>query len=211
MSSINEHNSALQQTRYFTTEDLEANRKGQYSQGQIQHEKNIREGTKQSVGKYQNKSWIISLVGSVGALFFCVILYFVGIFETFQSILGGLFFPVMAGLCIFAALFIFVIAPRSYQSSVDMYKTMGNSLEESPLGKIQVIEGRADIYESQMGVNRRGHRSSHKISYVLQIDKVTFNVTDMLMNTIKKNRLYRVYCVNHDDYWWELLSMETLE
>lgn len=211
MSSITEHNSALQQTRYFTAEDLEANRKGQYSQGQIQHEKNMREGTKQSVGKYQNKGWIISLAGSVGALFFCVVLYFVGVFETFQNMLGSFFLPAMAGACLFAALFIFVILPRSYQSSVDAYKTMGNSLEESPLGQIQVIEGRADTYESQMGVNRRGHRSSHKISYVLQIDKTTFNVTDTLMNTIEKKRLYRVYCVNHDDYWWQLLSMETLE
>ena len=210
MSSTYEHNYALQQTRYFTAEDLEANRKGQYSQGQIEQAKTLREGTKQNAGKYENKGWVISLIFGVGALFFCVILYFVGVFDMFQSMLGSLFLPVMAGLCLFAALFVFVIAPRSYQSSVDMYKGMGASLEESPLGQIQVIEARADTYESRMGVNQRGHRSSHRVSYVLQMDSITFNVTDTLMNTIEKKRLYRVYCVNNGGYW-QLLSMETLE
>ncbi|MBM4427213.1 MAG: hypothetical protein FJ031_08240 [Chloroflexi bacterium] len=107
-------------------------------------------------------------------------------------------------------MFIFVIAPRSYQSSVDMYKGMGASFEEQPLGQIQVIEARADTYESGMGLNRRGHQSSHRVSYVLQMDSITFNVTDTLMNTIEKKRLYRVYCVNNSGYW-QLLSMETLE
>ena len=103
-----------------------------------------------------------------------------------------------------------MLAPRSYQSSVDMYKGMGASLEESPLGQIQVIEARADTYESRMGVNRRGHRSSHRVSYILQMDTITLNITDALMNTIEKKRLYRVYCVNNGGYW-QLLSMETLE
>ena len=210
MSSTYEHNYALQQTRYFTAEDLEANRKGQYSQGQVGQAKTLREGAKQNVGRYENKGWVISLIFGVGALFFCVVLYFVGVFDMFQSMLGSLFLPVMAGLCHVAALFIFVIAPRSYQSSVDMYKGMGASLEESPLGQIQVIEARADTYESRMGVNRRGHRSSHRVSYILQMDTITLNITDALMNTIEKKRLYRVYCVNNGGYW-QLLSMETLE
>ena len=209
MSSTYEHNYALQQTRYFTAEDLEANRKGQYSQGQVGQAKTLREGAKQNVGRYENKGWVISLIFGVGALFFCVVLYFVGVFDMFQSMLGSLFLPVMAGLCLVAALFIFVIAPRSYQSSVDMYKGMGASLEESPLGQIQVIEARADTYESRMGVNRRGHRSSHRVSYILQMDTITLNITDALMNTIEKKRLYRVYCVNNGGYW-QLLSIETL-
>lgn len=210
MSSTYEHNYALQQTRYFTAEDLEANRNGQYSQGQVEQAKTLREGAKQNVGKYENKGWVISLIFGIGALFFCVVLYFLGVFDMFQSMLGSLFLPVMAGLCLFAALFIFVIAPRSYQSSVDMYKGMGASFEEQPLGQIQVIEARADTYESGMGLNRRGHQSSHRVSYVLQMDSITFNVTDTLMNTIEKKRLYRVYCVNNSGYW-QLLSMETLE
>jgi len=210
MSSTYEHNYALQQTRYFTAEDLEANRKGQYSQGQVGQAKTLREGAKQNVGRYENKGWVISLIFGVGALFLCVVLYFVGVFDMFQNMLGSLFLPVMAGLCLVAALFIFVIAPRSYQSSVDMYKGMGASLEESPLGQIQVIEARADTYESRMGVNRRGHRSSHRVSYILQMDTITLNITDALMNTIEKKRLYRVYCVNNGGYW-QLLSMETLE
>jgi hypothetical protein len=209
MSSTSEHNSALQQTRYFTAEDLEANRKGQYSQGQIEQAKTMREGAKQNAGKYENKGWVISLIFGTGLLFFAVVLYFLGVVDMFQSMLGSLFLPVLAGLCLFATLFVFVIAPRSYQSSVDMYKTMGNSLEESPLGQIQVIEARADVYESRGGINRRGHQSS-RISYVLQMDSITFNVTDTLMNTIEKKRLYRVYCVNNGGYW-QLLSMETLE
>ncbi|MEN9563787.1 MAG: hypothetical protein RIR73_2031 [Chloroflexota bacterium] len=209
MSSASEHNSALQQTRYFTAEDLEANRKGQYSQGQIEQAKTLREGAKQNAGNYKNKGWVISLIFGVGALFFCVILYFVGVFDMFQTMLGNLFLPVMVGLCLFAILFVFVIAPRSYQSSVDMYKSMGSSLEEQPLGAIQVIEARADVYTSQGGINRRGHQSA-RVSYVLQMDSITFNITDALMNTIEKKRLYRVYCVNNGGYW-QLLSMETLE
>lgn len=210
MISANEHNQALQQTRYFTAEDLESNRKGQYSQGQIEQAKTLREGAKQNAGKYENKGWVISLIFGMGALFLCVVLYFVGVFDMFQNMLGSLFLPVMAGLCLFAALFIFVIAPRSYQSSVDMYKSMGTPLEEQPLPQIQVIEGLADVYESKMGVNRRGHRSSHKVSYILQIESIKFSVTDTLMNTIEKKRPYRVYCANNGGYW-QLLSMETLE
>lgn len=210
MSSANEHNYALQQTRYFTAEDLESNRKGQYSKGQVEQAKTLREGAKQNAGKYENKAWLISLIFGSFLLFFAVLLYFLGVIEMFQSMLGSLFLPVMAGLCLLAALFVFVIAPRSYQSSVDMYKSMGTPLEERPLGQIQVIEARADVYESQMGANRRGHRSSHRVSYVLQMDSITFNITDTLMNTIEKKRLYRVYCVNNGGYW-QLLSMETLE
>lgn len=210
MSSANEHNQALQQTRFFTAEDLESNRKGQYSKGQIDRAKEFRDYAKQNAGTYENKGWLISLIFGGGLLFFAVVLYFLGVVEMFQTMLGSLFLPVMAGLCLFAALFVFVIAPRSYQSSVEMYKGMGATLEESPLGQIQVIEARADVYESQMGANRRGHRSSHRVSYVLQMDSITFNVTDTLMNTIEKKRLYRVYCVNNGGYW-QLLSMETLE
>lgn len=210
MSSVSEHNSALQQTRFFTAEDLTANRNGQYSQAQISRAKELRDYAKQNVGKYQNKGWVISLVFGIGALFFCMVLYFLGVFGMFQTMLGSLFLPVMVALGVFAVLFIFVFAPRSYQSSVDVYKTMGNSLEESPLGKIQVIEARADTYESRMGVNRRGHRSSHRVSYVLQMDNISLNITDTLMKVIEKKRLYRVYCVNNGGYW-QLLSMEALE
>jgi hypothetical protein len=209
MSSTYEHNNALQQTRYFSAEDLEANRKGQYSQGQLEQARILREGAKQNAGKYENKGWLISLIFGVGALFFCVVLYFVGVFETFQSMLGSLFLPVMAGLCLFAALFIFVIAPRSYQSSVDTYKSMGTPLAEKPLGAIQVIEARAEAYASQGGINRHGHQSS-RVSYVLQMNSIKFLITETLMNVIQNKRLYRVYCVN-DQGVWTLLSMETLE
>lgn len=209
MSSTYEHNNALQQTRYFSAEDLEANRKGQYSQGQLEQARILREGAKQNAGKYENKGWLISLIFGVGALFFCVVLYFVGVFETFQSMLGSLFLPVMAGLCLFAALFIFVIAPRSYQSSVETYKSMGTPLAEKPLGAIQVIEARAEAYASQGGINRHGHQSS-RVSYVLQMNSIKFLITETLMNVIQNKRLYRVYCVN-DQGVWTLLSMETLE
>lgn len=209
MSSANEHNHALQQTRYFTAEDLEANRMGQYSKGQVEQAKTLREGAKQNVGKYENKGWLISLIFGSFLLFFAVLLYFLGVIEMFQSMLGSLFLPVMAGLCLLAALFVFVIAPRSYQSSVDMYKSMGTPLEESPLGQIQTVDARADVYESRSGINRRGHQSD-RVSYVLQMDSIKFNITDTLMNTIEKKRLYRVYCVNNGGYW-QLLSMEALE
>ena len=210
MSSISEHNQALQQTRYFTAEDLDANRKGQYSQAQVDRAKESREYIQQNHGKHQNKGWLISLIFGSFLCFFAVILYFLGVIDMLQSTLGNLFLPVMAGACLLGALFVFVIVPRSYQSSVDMYKSMGTPLEEKPLGQIQMIEARADTYESRMGVNQRGHRSSHQVSYVLKMDSITFNVTDTLMNTIEKKRLYRVYCVNNGGYW-QLLSMETLE
>jgi hypothetical protein len=209
MSSINDHNNALQQTRYFTADDLEANRKGQYSQTQLAQAKESREYVQQNHGKFQNKGWLISLIFGGGLLFFAVVLYFLGVIDMFQSMLGSLFLPVMAGLCLFAALFVFVIAPRSYQSSVDMYKSMGAPLEEQPLPPIQVVEARADVYESRGGINRRGHQSA-RVSYILQMDSIEFSVTDTLMNTIEKKRLYRVYCSNNGGYW-RLLSMETLE
>ena len=43
----NEHNAALQQTQFFTATDLEANRKGQYSQAQMERAKESREYVQQ--------------------------------------------------------------------------------------------------------------------------------------------------------------------
>lgn len=123
--------------------------------------------------------------------------------------LGSLFLPLMCGLAIFAALFVFVIAPRQYQSSVDMYKSMGTPLGESPLGAIQTIEARAEAYKSQGGINRSGHQSS-RVSYVLQMDSIKFLISQSLMEVIENKRLYRVYAVQ-DQGAWTLLSMETLE
>ena len=209
MSSTQEHNHALQRVNYFTAADLEANRKGQYSQAQLDRFKNERDFIQQTSSKYENKSPMISLIFGAGLLFFVVVLYFVGVFDMFQSMLGGLFLPVMVGLALLAALFIFVIVPRSYQSSVDMYKSMGTPLAENPLGTIQTIEAQAEAYESQGGINRRGHQSS-KVSYILQMDSIKFHITESLMDAIENKRMYRVYCVN-DGGAWVLLSMEALE
>lgn len=209
MDSTHDHNYALQQVNYFNAADLEANRKGQYSTFQMDRFKAERGYIEETAGKYDNKGTLISLVFGSGLLFFVVVLYFVGIFDTLQSALGSLFLPVMAGAAILAALFVFVIAPRQYQSSVDMYKSMGTPLAESPLGTIQVIEARAEAYASQGGINRRGHQSA-KVSYILQMDSIKFIITESLMNTIQNKRLYRVYAVN-DQGAWILLSMEALE
>lgn len=209
MASTFDHNYALQQANYFNAVDLEANRKGQFSEFQLNQIKTERGYIQASAGKYENKGPVISLIFGAGLLFFCVVLYFVGVFDMLQSTLGSFFLPVMAGLCIFAALFVFVIAPRSYQSSVDMYKSMGTPMEEKPLGVIQVIEARAEAYASQGGINRRGHQSAH-VSYVLQMDSVKFLISKSLMEVIQNKRLYRVYAVNEGGAW-RLLSMETLE
>ncbi|HRJ55690.1 MAG TPA: hypothetical protein PLV64_05355 [Anaerolineales bacterium] len=210
MSSTHEHNYALQQVRYFTAEDLEANRKGQYSQAQLDRFKNERDFIQQSSGKYEKKGWLISLIFGAFLLFFAVVLYFLGVVDMFQNMLGSLFLPVMAGLCLLAALFVFVIAPRSYQSSVDMYKSMGTPMEQQPLGAIQTIEARARAYESRAGLDRNLHSVSSRVSYVLEMDSIKFLITESLMKLVEDKRLYRVYCVN-DGGAWLLLSMETLE
>lgn len=209
MDSTFDHNYALQQANYFNTADLEANRKGQYSDFQMEQFKAERGYIQASAGKYDNKGPVISLVFGSGLLFFCVVLYFVGVFDTLQSTLGSLFLPVMAGATILAALFVFVIAPRQYRSSVDMYKSMGTPIAEQPLGTIQVIEARAEAYESQGGINRRGHQSA-RVSYVLQMDSIKFLISKSLMEAVQNKRLYRVYAVNEGGAW-KLLSMETLE
>lgn len=209
MDSTYDHNYALQQNGNFTAIDLEANKQGRYSEAQMNKFRSERNFIQNSAGRYVNKGPVISLIFGVGLLVFVVVLYFVGVFDMLKTILGGLFLPVMAGAAVLAALFIFVIAPRQYQSSVDMYKSMGTPLAQSPLGAIQVIEARAEAYTSQGGINRRGHQSSH-VSYVLQMDSIKFIIAESLMNTIQDKRLYRVYCVN-DGGVWTLLSIETLE
>lgn len=209
MDSTYDHNYALQKNGYFDAADLEANKQGHYSETQMKRFKASRDFIQQTSSKYDNKGPVISLIFGVGLLFFVVVLYFVGIFDTLQSALGNLFLPAMAGAALLAALFVFVIAPRQYQSSVDMYKSLGTPLAESPLGAIQVIEARAEAYESQGGINRRGHQSA-KVSYILQMDSIKFIITESLMSVIQNKRLYRVYAVN-DQGVWILLSMEALE
>lgn len=209
MGTVFEHNSALQQVNAFTAVDLEANKKGEYSPAQLERFKAGRDYIQQTSSKYENKGPLISLIFGLGVVLFAAVLYFVGVFDMLQTTLGGLFLPVMVGLALLALLFVFVIAPRSYQSSVDMYKSMGTPLTEQPLGAIQTIEARAEAYPSQGGINRRGHQSS-RVSYVLQMDSIKFLITESLMNAIENKRLYRVYCVN-DGGVWTLLSMEALE
>lgn len=209
MGTVFEHNSALQQVNAFTAVDLEANKKGEYSPAQLERFKAGRDFIQQTSSKYENKGPLISLIFGLGVVLFAGVLYFVGVFDMLQTTLGGLFLPVMVGLALLALLFVFVIAPRSYQSSVDMYKSMGTPLTEQPLGAIQTIEARAEAYRSQGGINRRGHQSS-RVSYVLQMDSIKFLITESLMNAIENKRLYRVYCVN-DGGVWTLLSMEALE
>ncbi|NJN79901.1 MAG: hypothetical protein HC797_05185 [Anaerolineales bacterium] len=209
MNSVGEHNAELQREGMFSSSDFEENKKGKYSQIQIKRFEDEREFIRSSVGKYENKNPIISLVFGFSLLVFAGILYFVGVFDILQDILGGLFFPIMVGVAILAALFIFVIIPRQYQSSVEMYKGLGTPLEESSLSQIQVVEARAETYKSQGGINRRGHQSS-KISNVLKMGTIEFNLTDSFFEAIQPKRLYRVYAVKNQVVW-VLLSMETLE
>jgi hypothetical protein len=209
MDSKFDHNSALQQNDYFTTADLEANKQGKFSPAQTKRFEDERNYIKSTATKYNNKGWLISLIFGIGALFFAVVLYFVGVFDILQETLGGLFFPVMCVAGIIVAIVVIFVIPRQYQSSVDMYNAMGNSLKEEPLGNIQSIEARAEVYQSQGGINRRGHQSA-KVSYVLQMDSIKFIITESLMNTIQNKRLYRVYAVQEGGVW-TLLSLETLE
>src|SRR5512133_1577796 len=115
MDTAHDHNNALIQNGYFSAADLEANKQGRYSDAQINRFKAERDYIQNSAGKYENKGWLISLIFGAGLLFFVVVLYFVGVFDMLQSALGSLFLPVMAGAGILAALFVLVIAPRSYQ------------------------------------------------------------------------------------------------
>ncbi len=209
MDSALEHNKTLQQNGSFTASDLEENKQGRYSPTQLKRFEETRNFMQYSANKYDNKGPIISLIFGFGFLIFVVVLYFVGIFDMLQDVLGGLFLPVMAGAAILAALFIFIIVPRQYQSTVEMARGMGTPLAESPLGEIQVIEARADVFTSQGGINRRGHQST-RITHILQMDGIKFNVTDSLRESIQLKRLYRVYAVQ-DQGVWVLLSMETLE
>jgi hypothetical protein len=209
MDSINEHNSALQKNGNFTITDLEANKQGKFSPTQIKRFEDERDFIKQSSKKYDNKGWLISVIFGIGALFFAVILYFVGIFDILQESLGALFFPVLCVIGIIVAVLVIFVIPRQYQSTVEMYNAMGTGLAENPLGEIQTIEARAEAYESQGGINRRGHQSA-KISYILQMDSIKFIISESLMNTIQNKRLYRVYAVQEGGAWM-LLSMEAIE
>ena len=209
MNSALEHNQALQQNGFFTAADLEENKQGRYSPAQLKRFEESRNFMQYTANKYDNKTPIISAIFGFAFLFFVVVLYFVGLFDMLQNMLGGLFFPVMAGALLLAALFIFVIIPRQYQATVEMTRSMGIPLAASPLGEIQTIEARAEAYISQRGINRRGHQSSRK-THILQMDSIKFIITDTLREAIQSKRLYRVHAVQ-DQGVWVLLSMETLE
>ncbi len=209
MNSALEHNLELQQNGLFTNADLEANKQGRYSPAQLKRFEETRNFMQYSANKYDNKGPIISMIFGFGFLAFAAVLYFVGLFDMLQNTLGSLFFPVMVGALLLAALFIFVIIPRQYQASVEMAKSMGTPLAASPLGEIQTIEARAEAYTSQGGINRRGHQSA-QISHILRMDSIEFNITDSLRETIQSKRLYRVHAVK-DQGVWVLLSVETLE
>lgn len=209
MSSTYEHNYELQQKGMFSAADLEENKQGRFSSAQLQRFQEERDFMKYNAAKYDNKSPMISLIFGIGLVGFVIVLYFVGVFDIFRSILGGLFLPVMACAGILALLFVFVVVPRQYRSSVEMAKGMGTPLAESPLGEVQTIEARAETYKSQGGINRRGIQSP-KISYILKMDSIEFRLTESFFEVIQPKRLYRAYAVQ-DQGAWVLLSLETLE
>jgi len=209
MNSAYDHNYELQYEGTFTTADLKENQQGRYSQAQLKQFENSREFMTYSANKYENRGPLISMIFGVGLLGFVAVLYVIGVFDMFRAMLGGLFLPVIAGLGILAVLFIFVIVPRQYQSTVEMARGMGAPLAESPPGEIQVIEARAEKSQTQGGINRRGGQSS-KISCLLKMDGIEFKLQPSFWELIDPKRLYRVYCVK-DQGVWVLLSMETLE
>jgi hypothetical protein len=209
MDSVYDHNYTLQQEGMFTAADLKENQQGRYSSSQLQRFQNERDFMQYSAAKYENKSPMISMIFGFGLVIFVIVLYFVGVFDMLQSSLGGLFLPVLACAGILALLFVFVVVPRQYRSSVEMAKGMGTPLAESPLGEIQTIEARAETYKSQGGINRRGIQS-RKIYYILKMDSIEFRLTESFFEVIQPKRLYRAYAVK-DQGAWTLLSMETLE
>jgi hypothetical protein len=209
MNSLFEHNKQLQEAGSFSAEDLNENRQGRLSPSQVKRFEDQRNYVNSTAPKYDNKGWVISIIFGIGLCLFTVVIYFFGVFDILQKSLGGLFLPVMAGAALLAALFVFVIVPRQYQSSVEMYKSMGTPLAERPLGAIQVIDAQADAYESRAGIDRRGRQSS-QVSYILQMESIKFRVSQSLMKTIQPKRQYRAYAVN-DQGAWTLLSIETLE
>jgi len=209
MNSASEHNQVLIQAGKFSAVDLEENRQGKYSPEQVKFYETLRSSNVATAGKYSGKGFIISLIFAAGFLCFGVVLYFVGVFDTLQSILGSLFLPVLCGIFILAMLVIFVVVPRQYQASVDMVKDMGTPLSEKPLGEIQAIEAKAATRVSEPGVNRRGHQSG-QVTYILQMDSIEFRISKSLYEAIQPKRAYRVFAVK-DQGSWDLLSMETLE
>lgn len=209
MDSAIEHNRALQENGLFTAADLEDNKRGEFSPSQLKKFEAGREFMKYQSEKYSGGKLLVSLIFGVGLIGFAAVLYFVGVFDILQKMLGGLFLPAMCVAVILALLVIFIVIPRQYQASVDAVKSMGTPLANSPLGKIQVIETRAEAYESQRGQPAQGGRSS-KITNILQMDSIKFIITSSLREVIQSKRLYRVFAVQ-DQGVWVLLSMETLE
>jgi len=208
MDSDTEHNQLLQQMGMFSPADLEENKQGRYSQTQLKRFESERDFFQSSAKNYENKSPLISLIFGSGLIVFAAILYFVGVFDSLKSILGGLFLPLMLGVLIVALIFVFVIVPRQYESSVNAFKAMGTPLPANPLGEIQVIEAQAETFASQPGINRRGHQSG-KVTYILQMDTIKFMISKSLFEVIKLKHIYRVFAVK-DQGVWILLSMEAV-
>jgi hypothetical protein len=204
MDSILEHNHNLQQTGTFSASDLGDNQVGKFSPAQLKRFEEEREFIRQSAVKYNNKSPLISLIFFIGLIGFTAVLYFVGVLDILQDILGGLFLPVLAGGFVFAALLIFVVIPRQYQSSVDTFQAMGTPLAQSPLGSIQVIEARAHAY------HYNDIRRPHYAHDFLEMESIKFSIASSLYEVLQSKRLYRAYAVQ-DQGAWMLLSIEALE
>jgi hypothetical protein len=209
MNTTEEHNQTLQQHGGFSQHDLDENRQSRYSQSQRKRFETEREFFQSSADKYQNTTPLISMIFLVGLLIFVVILYFVGVFDTLQSVLGLFFFPSLACAGTLALLFILIIIPRHYQSSVDQFKAMGTPLAENPLGGNTNCRctGRVVHFTGQ---DKSQRKQSGKKTYVLKMAGIEFKLTSSFLDSLQQNRLYRVYAVE-DQGLWVLLSMETLE
>lgn len=209
MDSIMEHNKALQQNGFFSEADLDANRHSRLSESQLKQFEEQRDFMRRGAGKYERGTPMVVSIFAVGMVLFAAVLDYAGAFAFLRGMLGDLFLPVMLTVLALALFYLLVVIPRQYRASVELYKTLGTPLPEVPPGALQVIEARAEVYSSQSGINRQGRQSS-KVSHVLQMDGIRFQIPGSLRRVIQPKRLYRVYAVN-DQGAWVLLSMETVE
>lgn len=176
----NEHNAALQQTQFFTATDLEANRKGQYSQAQLERAKESREYVQQNYGKYENKGWLISLIFGGFLLLLCSCFVLPGCDRHVPKHVGESLF---AGHGWFMSACRLVRLRPLLRARINPQwictSPWARRSRNSRFGAIQVIKARAEAYKSQGGINRRGHQSS-RVSYILQMDSIKFIISRSL-------------------------------
>jgi hypothetical protein len=199
--AIQPDNVGLMQAVNFTQEDLEANRQGRLSPPQIQAEQARHDLLATNAQKAATRGPWVMIYGVVLVVILGVLFFVTGLYQTVQTSLGSLTWPVLGGVAL-VVLLVLLIMPISYQRQVRRYQAQAAVPFALPV--VQTVAGALNT-KIQRG---NAEYNTPDIYYII-VEGVRISTGKKTMQAFKKGQAYRLYYVGEGKAL-RLISAESL-